>query len=441
MKTLLEHGIVITEDPMDTVYSPGWILLEDEKIIGLGEGDYSGAEIPDTRIDASGKCILPGLVDIHTHVCGSLFKAMTEDVPGAFYGLALPMEDLLTPEYTYQLSLLGILECMKGGVTCINDIYHYMSSTARAVQDMRIRGVLAQKILERNLSRIHLGDYTLLPAEGQKRLQENVDLIEQYHKKGRILCKFGPHATDTISMDLARQICDLGKTYDVGYHIHVAQKTEEIRFLKGEYGCTPVEYLQETGLLCERTTAAHCVYVTDSDLELLAKGGLTVAHCGEMAGKRGQFPPMKEFADRGIRFCIGTDWVTMDPWTSMRASIIGDRMMGCTLADMNAHVALRKMTIEPARHLGLGDQIGSLEVGKQADLIMVDRKKPSMMPLANDPVATLVYNANWNDVCFVMVAGETLIRDGQLTFADERQILEDGQAVADEIYAQVPGLQ
>ena len=434
MKTLFEHGIVITENPQDEVYAKGWVLVEDDKIFGVGEGEYEGDAAVDCRINASGKCVLPGLVNVHTHVCGSLFKAMTEDVPGAFYGLALPMERLLTPEYTYQLSLLGTLECLKGGVTCINDIYHYMANTADAVRDLKIRGVLAHKILERDLAKICEGDYTLLPEMGQKRLQDNIDLIEKYHGNDKIICKFGPHATDTISMNLARQIHDLGEKYGVGYHIHVAQKTEEINFLQREYGCTPVEYLKETGLLCEKTTAAHCVYVSDSDMDLLAQGGLTVAHCGEMTGKRGQFPPMKAFVDKGIKFCIGTDWVTMDPWTAMRMSIIGDRMMGCGLADANAHTALRKMTIEPAVHLGLGDQIGSLEAGKQADIIMIDYRKSSMIPMGDDPIATLVYNANRNDVCYVMCGGDVLVQDYELKAADENAILEDGQKVSEEIY-------
>ena len=101
MKTLFEQGIVITENPQDEVYAKGWVLVEDDKILGVGEGEYEGDAAVDCRINASGKCVLPGLVNVHTHVCGSLFKAMTEDVPGAFYGLALPMERLLTPEYTY----------------------------------------------------------------------------------------------------------------------------------------------------------------------------------------------------------------------------------------------------------------------------------------------------------------------------------------------------
>ena len=143
---------------------------------------------------------------------------------------------------------------------------------------------------------------------------------------------------------------------------------------------------------------------------------------------------MKAFVDKGIKFCIGTDWVTMDPWTAMRMSIIGDRMMGCGLADANAHTALRKMTIEPAVHLGLGDQIGSLEAGKQADIIMIDYRKSSMIPMGDDPIATLVYNANRNDVCYVMCGGDVLVQDYELKAADENAILEDGQKVSEEIY-------
>ena len=440
-RVLFENGMIITVNPRDDVIALGWLLVEDDVIAGMGGGRYEGGLKIDQRINASGKCILPGIVDVHTHVCGSLFKALTEDGPNAFYDLALPMEDVLTPESTYRLSLLGLLECLKGGVTCINDIYHFMSSTARATADMKMRGVLAQKIIERNLGRIRYDDYTLLPKEGEWRLEAGVRLIEEYHnsENGKILCKLGPHATDTISMELARKIRDLGDRYGVGFHIHVAQKQKEVDFLRREYNCTPVEYLCETGLMRENTTAAHCVLVSDRDIELLGAGGITVAHCAEMSGKRGSLPPMKKFADQKVKFCLGTDWVTMDSWTSMRFAICADRMMGCDLDDINARVALRKSTIEPAIHLGLGDKIGSLETGKQADIIMIDMKNANLVPVFQDLIATIVYNANRHDVEFVMIAGEILVRERELLIADEAEILRDGQRTAMELYNQFMG--
>ena len=253
MTTLIKNAVVLTVDPADTVWLRGWILVQGERIAKMGEGDAPAPEEGWRVIDAAGKAVMPGIVDAHTHVCGSLFKGMTEDAANGFYGLALPMERLLTEENTYTLSLLGAAECLLAGVTCINDIYHYMRDTARAVAQLGLRGVLAHKIIETDLAKIQYGDYTRLPAEGEARVEENVRLIEEWHGKagGRITCKFGPHATDTVSVGLAKRIADLGRKYGVGFHTHVAQKPQEVQFLRESIGMTPVEYLCETGLMGE----------------------------------------------------------------------------------------------------------------------------------------------------------------------------------------------
>lgn len=437
-KTLLIHGgAVITMDDADTVWQKGWVLLEGDRIREMGEGEPPQAPQGAQVLDASHMAVLPGIVDVHTHVCGSLFKGMTEDSPNGFYGFALPMERLLTPERTYTLSLLGAAECLTAGVTCINDIYHFMRDTARAVCQLGMRGVLAHKIIETDLAKIQYGDYTRIPQEGAARVEENVRLIEEFHGagEGRITCKFGPHATDTVSVELARRIKELGDRYGVGFHTHVAQKPQEVDFLREKYGLTPVEYLVETGLMGENLTAAHCIYTTEKDIGLLAKGGCTVAHCAEMSGKRGNLMPVKQMYDAGVRVSFGTDWVTMDPWTNMRTAIVVDRIGGCTLDDVNARTALRKSTIEPARHLGLGNEIGSLEPGKKADLILVDLDSPALRPVFDDPVATVVYNACRGDVDTVLVDGRVLVQGGRLLSCDMGELLRDGQRVADDIYA------
>lgn len=435
-KILIKNGIIITVDPADTVWQKGWILINGNCIEALGEGDAPEAQEGWQVIDAKNKAVLPGIVDVHTHVCGSLFKGMTEDAHNGFYGFALPMERLLTPENTYTLSLLGAAECLMAGVTCINDIYHYMRDTARAVRQLGLRGVLAHKIIETDLARIQFGDYSRIPDEANARVEENIRLIEEYHQTGdgRIICKFGPHATDTISVELAKRIVDLGHHYGVGFHTHVAQKPQEVAFLKETYGLTPVEYLWETGLMRQNLTAAHCVYTTDNDIRLLAEGGCTVAHCAEMSGKRGNLMPVKKMYDAGVKVSFGTDWVTMDPWTAMRTAIIVDRIGGCGLDDINARIALRKSTIDPAIHLGLGDKIGSLETGKQADIILVDLDTPRLRPVFDAPIPTLVYNANGADVDTVMVAGEILVQNKTLLKANMAELLQDAQQVASGLY-------
>ena len=428
MTTLIKNAVVLTVDPADTVWLRGWILVQGERIAKMGEGDAPAPEEGWRVIDAAGKAVMPGIVDVHTHVCGSLFKGMTEDAANGFYGLALPMERLLTEENTYTLSLLGAAECLLAGVTCINDIYHYMRDTARAVAQLGLRGVLAHKIIETDLAKIQYGDYTRLPAEGEARVEENVRLIEEWHGKagGRITCKFGPHATDTVSVELAKRIADLGRKYGVGFHTHVAQKPQEVQFLRESIGMTPVEYLCETGLMGEDLTAAHCIYTGDRDIRLLAKGGCMVAHCAEMSGKRGNLMPVQKMYAAGVKVGLGTDWVTMDPWTNLRTAIVVDRIGGCSLEEMNARLALRRATIEPARHLGLGEEIGSLEPGKKAS--------PSLRPIFDDPAATIAYNAGRGDVELVMVDGEILVEDHRLLRCEEAELLADGQQVAEEIY-------
>lgn len=159
-----------------------------------------------------------------------------------------------------------------------------------------------------------------------------------------------------------------------------------------------------------------------------------VAHCAEMSGKRGNLMPVKEMYAAGVKVGFGTDWVTMDPWTNLRAAIVVDRIGGCGLGEMNARIALRKSTIEPARHLGLGEEIGSLEAGKKADLLILDLDTPSLCPLFDDPAATIVYNAGRGDVDTVMVDGELLVEDHRLLRCSLSELLADGQRVAGEIY-------
>ena len=435
-RTLIKNGIIITVNASDEVISKGWVLIEDDKIMDIGVGQPPKLMNIEKTIDATGKAVLPGIVDIHTHVCGSLFKGMTEDPGDGLYRFAMPMERLLTPESTYELSMLGCAECLTGGVTCINDIYHFMRATARAVDDIGMRGVLAHKIIEVDLTKIQYGDYTRIPVEGRARVEENILLIEEYHKKkdGRILCKFGPHATDTVSMELAKDIKVLGDKYGVGFHIHVAQKKQEFTFLKSEYGLTPVEYLRETGLLGETTVAAHCQYINENDMKLLADSKTNFAFCAEITAKCGAVTQLTKTLHSGVRISFGTDWVTMDPWTNMRIAIMMMRLDGCTNEEINARVALRKSTIEPAIHLGLGDQIGSIERGKQADIIMIDLGAPNLTPIFYDPTSTIVYNANRSDVDTVMIAGNILVEEKKLKNMDMKEIMRNAQKVASSIY-------
>lgn len=434
-KTLISGGIVITVDEHDTIYRPGWVLIEGNIITQMGKGDPPPFEDVQ-HIDAKNYVVMPGIVNAHTHVSGTLFKALTEDDPDGFYGLALPMEKHFTPESVYLLSLLGLIETVKAGSTCINDIYWYMDATAKAVEQIQMRAVLAEKIFESDLTQLQYLDYTRYPEEARKKLQRNIDLIEKYHQKGsgRITCRFGPHATDTCSLELVQEIAELAEQYDVGVHTHAAQKQQEVDFLQETYGLSPIEFLVEAGIANERLVAAHCKLIDDEDLQILKDTGIYVGHCPTMHAKRGFFSPVKEMYDAKINLVLGTDWVNMDPWDNMRFAIGGARLLGVDIDTINAKKAFRMATIEAAKAVGLDHEIGSLEIGKKADIIMVNINQAHLQPMFDDVVATLVYNATGKDVEHVMIDGELIVEHGQLKTVQEQEVIKEATKIAHNIY-------
>lgn len=435
-RTLISGGCIVTMNHEDEIFDQGWILVEDDRIIDIGEGTPPEVFGEVEQINANGMAVLPGIVNIHTHVCGSLFKALTEDNKGSFYGLAFPMERFLTPETTYVLSMLGCIETVKFGSTCINDLYHYMRSTAKAVGEIGLRGVLAHKVYEVDLCNLQYNDYTRLSGQGETKLEENIRLIEEYHNSynGRITCRFGPHATDTVSLELAKKITRLAENYNVGIHTHVAQKEKEVNILRETYNMTPVEFLYETGLAGRKLIAAHCILLNDNDINIMKETKTNIAHCPEIMLKRGAFPPIKDFYANDLSIGLGTDWVTMNPWDNMRFAVAGARISGCDEDVINAKKAFRMSTIGAAEVIGMEESIGSLEKGKKADLLLMDLNVAHLQPIFDDLVATIVYNANGNEIDTVIIDGKIVVKEGKVIAVDENAVIKEASKIAHDFY-------
>lgn len=171
MQTLLYGAQIITQNEQDEIHKEGWILLEDDRIIGIGAG--APPEVPEGTVKRClpGRVIMPGIVNIHTHVGGTLFKGLTEDIKRAFYGLAFPMERFITRESMYSISMLGAMEAVKFGSTFIDDLYHFPESTARAAEELGLRGIIAQKIYDPDLQNLHNNDYSSVPGQAVQKLQ------------------------------------------------------------------------------------------------------------------------------------------------------------------------------------------------------------------------------------------------------------------------------
>jgi 5-methylthioadenosine/S-adenosylhomocysteine deaminase len=314
-------------------------------------------------------------------------------------------------------------------------MFHHASETARAASELGLRAQLAQKVFDIDLTRIGDGLHTILAEEGERRLQQNIDLYDEWHggADGRISVRFGAHAADTCTPALLASIRDEALLRRTGHHVHAAQTQAECDYIREAFGCSSIEHLARQDFLSPETVVAHVLFATAEDIALLASTGAAVAHCPVSVAKIGRFPAIRALYDSGARIGWGTDWVTMDPWDAMRAGILTSRVVTGDIGYLSAHEALWRSTMGGAEALGWGERVGSLTVGKQADVVVMDLDQPHLAPL-HDPVTVLVYNANGRDVTDVMVAGRFLVRDRELLTADAKSLVHDAQQVAEKVW-------
>jgi 5-methylthioadenosine/S-adenosylhomocysteine deaminase len=432
----IRAGWVVPVDPEFRLIRDGAVLIEDGRIAAVGPArDIDGDRV--RTLDYPHHALLPGLVNVHTHVAGCIFRGLTEDRADGFYGLALPMEPYLDADAIYALSRLGIAEVMLAGCTVIHDMFHHATETARAAFEMGVRAQVAHKVFDTDLPGIRFGRHDRIPAEGEKRLEESVRLHERWDgaDQGRIEVRMGAHAADTCSPELLARIRAEAERRDAGLHIHTAQSPEERDFMQETYGTGSIEFLERQAFLGPRTVVAHVTYATDAGVALLAATRTPVAHCPAIVAKRGRFGPFKAMYELGVRIGWGTDWVTMDPWDAMRFGISAARLANREISLLSAREALWRSTMGSADVLGWSDRVGSLEPGKLADLILVDLDQPHLAPL-HDPVSVLVYNASGRDVTHVMVGGRFLVDDRRLRTADARELVANAQEVANHVWRQ-----
>ena len=438
---LIENGMIVTLDGHDRVLMEGAIAVEGNRIIAVGQtSDLRRQYEADRVINARGKAVLPGIVNVHTHIAAGIFRGYYEDKPGALYNIAFPVEELISSDDIYVLSLLGSLEVIRFGSTCIDDIYHHMAATARAVEEVGLRGVLAHKVFDIKLSEIRTGVYRHVPEEGEERMAANIQLIEDWHGKanGRITCRIGMHTTDTCTPDLLRRGRELADEYGVGLHIHTAESDVEVAYIKETFGKPgSIEFLYDLGFfLGPDVIVVHCTRITEEGVRLLAETRTNYAMCPTSYPCSGVFPPLLKMLDAGITTGIGTDWIRMDPWEAMRATISAVRLKenGQRGGRPSVHDVLRMATMGSAQALGLEDEIGSLEVGKKADIIFINMQQPHLVPVYEDSLITeLVYHVNGNDVDTVIIDGEVIMENNEFKKVDEQAILQEAQRVCDRV--------
>jgi len=419
MSKILIRAMVLPMTGPEDFYPEGEIAIENDRIVHVGEkGSTPENFVPDQVLDLPDDVVMPGLINTHTHAAMTMLRSYADDLPLMPWlsTKIWPFEDKMTAEDIYWGTLLAFGEMLKSGTTTMLDMYYFMEQVAQAVAETGISGVLSRGVVGNG-------------PNGEKALAEAIELVHKYNgaENGRLKVMLGPHAPYTCSGEYLRRVKKEAERLNVGLHIHVAETLDEIKTIQEQYGKTPVQWLDELGLLEGHVVAAHCVHLTEEDQEILAQRNIYVAHNPESNMKLNSgTAPVPELRAKGVVVGLGTDGASsnnnLDMFEEMRSAAFQQKLIkGVTV--LPAYEVLQMATVDGAKVLGY-DDLGMLAPGYKADLISVDFSHPRFYPRFSIP-AHLVYVANGNDVRTVIVDGKILMQERQLLTIDIKQVCQE----------------
>lgn len=414
---LIENALLVTMDKERRIVKNGYIAIKGSKIEAIGEGKHNFTA--DETIDACGNIVMPGLVNTHTHAAMTIFRGFADDYPlmDWLQNYIWPAEQEIIDQETVILgSELAICEMLKSGTTTFNDMYFFCKDTAKVSEKVGIRIVTGESLLD-------------IPAPFGKTPKEyHIEAIEEYLNNDLVTPSVINHAPYTCTAELLQYSKELSDKYKIPHHIHVSETEFEFNKFKDEHGKTPVKYLDDLGILGERTIAVHSVFLTDDDIDIYKKRGVKVAHNPESNQKLASgASPVVKMLEKGVCVGFGTDGAAsnnnLDMFEEMSTAAKFHKFVNMDPTVLNAETAVAMATIEGAKVLGLDDKIGSLEVGKQADIITIDIHKPHLTPMYV-PYSHLAYSVQGSDVDSVIVAGKVLMKNRQLLTIDENEVMK-----------------
>lgn len=424
---LIEGALIMTLDG-DRIIADGAIAVRDGAIAALGPaGDFAGWTAT-RRIDAARRLAMPGLVNVHNHTPLMITRGMVEDIGYApAYTPGIPQGHHLDLDDAHALALLGQYETLRCGTTTVVDYYRYPEALARAADQLGLRAVIGGRVHDADPAALAEGRHEHATAIGEASLEENARAIERWRGHARIRCDWAPHAADTCSLDLLRQVARLATHGNI--HTHLAQSAAEVETVRARDGVTPARLFERVGLLDRRMIAAHCIWLDADDIARVGAAGITVAHAPIGNAKSGTIAPIRALAAAGARVALCTDTMSGDMFEAMRWAAAMQRVRDGGF-DPPARVVLDWATSAGAAALGLPD-IGVLAVGQRADIVLLDRDSPLLAPVI-DGHGIVVHAASAAAVDTVIVDGRVLIEDGNL--AGGAAIVRDAQRVAEKLW-------
>lgn len=422
MGIVIKNALAILPQDVEDVIQETSIYIEGDRIAAIGDAPESFTE--DKVIDGKDKLVIPGLINCHTHSYMSFMRNVADDLSFMdwLFGTIDPIEQQMTDEDTYWGANLAIIEMMKSGTTCFNDMQMNIHQTTRAVKESGMRAVICRGLVGSGND-----------EAGQMRLRQAYEERDAARDCDRLTFRLGPHAPYTCDDAFLKIVADEAKKENMGIHVHLSESVSEIEQIQEKYGCTPIALAEKCGIFDVPAIAAHCVQVTEEDMDILVRKNVSVVTNPASNMKLGNgFAPIGRMLEKGINVCLGTDGAASNNCLNMFHELslltLIHKGTGKTPQCVSAKEGFRIATINGARALGLEKEIGSIEVGKKADLAILDLNTPSLTP-RNNLIAGLSYSANGSEVDTVIINGQITMEHRKLLTMDEQLVYRKIQRI------------
>ena len=428
MQTLLHNARVLTMNDTFDEYLCGWLVLEDEVILVVGQNEipevYKSADVV---IDMNGDLIMPGMINTHCHMPMTLFRGLGEDVDDRLFRYILPLErEAITPEVVRIGANLAALEMMLGGVTTVADMYWFEYEIGRVLDVSGMRGIVGQSLADFNPPDHSTFDEGFAIVD---------DLRNEFCGNTRITASIAPHAPYSTGKKIMERVAKYAETYpEVKVQMHLAEMKTEMEWCEKNYKMRPVELADKSGILQPGAIMAHCLELNSEEIRILGERKIGVAHNPRSNAKAGRgIAPVEAMRHSGISVGLASDGPmsgnTLDIFAQLAPASMFAKILGKSRKCLPARDLIKMATIEGAKVLGLGDQVGSIETGKKADLIRVSLQDPRHNPIY-DVYATLVFSGIATDVLDVMIDGKWVVKNRCPQTLDQGKVLRDAQQMA-----------
>lgn len=414
MKILIKNTMILTMDENESIINKGYVLINNNIIEQVSSGDFLGDTSDFTIIEGKGYCVMPGLINCHTHAAMTLLRGYGEGLPLMRWlnEKIWPMEAKFKEKHIKLGTELAVIEMLRSGTTAFNDMYFLQNTVKEVVEESGIRAVLGIPLI---------GD----KWEGQLKDACNLADTVINEKNDLIDTMFSPHSPYMLTEEALTEISSEAKRYNKGIHIHISETQDENNIISNKYNMTPCEFLEKCGVFQNKTVAAHCVHLNKNDLDILSNYKVSPVYNPQSNMKLASgVARAGEMIEMGINLCLGTDGTSsnnnLNMFEEMETGAMLQKLYYRDTTKFSGKTMIKVSTINGAKALNIKN-LGSIKKGFKADMILINLNKPNMMPLY-DIYSNVVFSANGSEVEYVIIGGRIIMEKGNFVKIDEEKI-------------------